>query len=293
MFPGIENWAELIKLLKKPLFSLQGTPVSFLSFFIFVLVIIGTFLVSRLIRIAFRKKFATRLEEGLDYAVERIIHYVILIVGFLVAFETVGIDLSSLAIMFGFLGVGIGFGLQNIVANFISGLILLVERPIKVGDMVTVGDEVGAVQGIKLRYTEVNTLDNVDIIIPNSSFVEQNVINWSHGENKVRLRIPVGVAYGVDAEEVKRILLEVVDQHPDILDEPDPQVFFMEFGDSSLDFEVRCWIPYPEIRFKVKSDMNYRIYEALNENNIEIPFPQHDLHLRSSEPIEVKDSGNS
>ncbi|MGM0381658.1 MAG: mechanosensitive ion channel family protein [bacterium] len=284
------SWTQLLELVRAPLFSLQGTPVSIMSFVIFILVIAVTFLLSRLIRMAFRRKFASRLEQGLDYTVAQIIHYVALIVGFLVAFETVGIDLSSLAIMFGFLGVGIGFGLQNIVANFISGLILLIERPIKVGDMVTVGDEVGMVQGIKLRYTEVNTRDNVDIIIPNSSFVEQNVINWSHGEDKVRLRIPIGVAYGVDAEEVKEILLDVVGEHPDLLPEPEPQVFFMEFGDSALNFEVRCWVPTPELRFRVKSELNYRIYEALNENDIEIPFPQQDLHLRSSEPLQIKDS---
>ncbi len=286
------SWMEIVELMRAPLFTLQDTPVSVLSFLVFIFIIVATFLVSRLIRLAFRKKFASRLEEGLDYAIERIIHYAVLILGVLVAFETVGIDLSSLAIMFGFLGVGIGFGLQNIVANFISGLILLIERPIKVGDMVTVGDEVGSVQAIKLRYTEVNTRDNVDIIIPNTSFVEQNVINWSHGEDKVRVRIPIGVAYGVDAEKVKKILLDVVREHLETLSDPEPQVFFMEFGDSALNFEVRCWVATPEQRFRVKSEMNYRIYKILNENDIEIPFPQRDLHLRSSEPVEIKDSSD-
>ncbi len=284
------SWMEILELIRKPLFTLQDTPISLLSFLIFLFIIVATFLVSRLLRLAFRKKFARRMEDGLDYAIERIIHYVVLILGVLVAFETVGIDLSSLAIMFGFLGVGIGFGLQNIVANFISGLILLIERPIKVGDMVTVGDEVGAVEAIRLRYTEVNTRDNVDIIIPNTSFVEKNVINWSHGEDKVRVRIPIGVAYGEDAQEVKEILRDVADEHPEVLGQPEPQVFFMEFGDSALDFEVRCWVASPELRFRVKSEMNYRIYEALNENDVEIPFPQRDLHLRSSEPVEIKDS---
>jgi small-conductance mechanosensitive channel len=277
-FAAIEL-SRLLEILKTPLFQLQGNSVSILSFVLFIFIIFVTFLISRVLRAVFRRRLAERFKGGLDYAVERILHYVVLAIGMLVGLESIGLDLSSLAIMFGFLGVGIGFGLQNIAANFVSGLILLLERPIKVGDMVTVGDDIGTVSAIKLRFTRVNTLDNIDIIIPNSTFVEENVINWSHGEEKIRIRVPIGVAYGTDARQVEELLLRVAREQQEVLEEPAPTVLFQEFGDSSLNFELRAWLSSPRLRPSVKSKLNYSIYEILNENGIEIPFPQMDVHM--------------
>ncbi len=269
----------IFEILKTPLFQLQGNPVSILSFVAFIFIIFVTLFISRILRAVFRRRLAERFKGGLDYAVERILHYVVLVIGVLVGLESIGLDLSSLAIMFGFLGVGIGFGLQNIAANFVSGLILLLERPIKVGDMVTVGDDIGTVSAIKLRFTRVNTLDNIDIIIPNSTFVEENVINWSHGEEKIRIRVPIGVAYGTDARQVEELLLEVARDNARVLEDPAPAVLFLGFGDSSLNFELRAWVSFPRLRPSVKSELNYSIYEILNENGIEIPFPQMDVHM--------------
>ncbi|MFP4686711.1 MAG: mechanosensitive ion channel family protein [bacterium] len=274
----IPDLLTLLDLMRAPLFELQGSPVSLFSFVIFILIVFFTVIISRFVRWVFKRKFADRLKNGLDYTVSRIIHYIILVIGLLVGVESIGLDLSSLAIMFGFLGVGIGFGLQNIAANFVSGLILLMERPIKVGDMVSVGDEIGTVSAIKLRSTRVSTLDNIDIIIPNSTFVEENVINWSHGEEKIRLRVPVGVAYGTDARLLEELLLEVAADHPKVLEDPAPSVLFREFGDSSLNFELRVWLSSPRLRPRTGSELNYSIYETLNENGIEIPFPQLDVH---------------
>ncbi len=271
-----------------PLFKLQDTPITLLAILLFVAVIAGSYLISIYIRKLYDRRLTTRFSSGIDFTVKRLIHYTVLIIGFLVAFEIAGIDLSSLAIIAGFLSVGIGFGLQNITSNFISGLILLFERPIEVGDTVTVGDQLGTVTGINLRATEVNTWENIDIIIPNSAFVEDNVINWSHGEEYIRVSCPVGVAYGADTEKVRDILYEIAREHPKVLDTPEPNVLFLEFGDSSLDFELRIWIRTPRRRNWIKSEINYEIDQRFREENIEIPFPQRDLHLRSATELRLK-----
>ncbi len=276
-----------------PLFKLQDTPITLLAILVFIAVIASTYLLSIYIRKLYDRRVSSRFSSGIDFTVKRLIHYTVLIIGFLVAFEIAGIDLSSLAIIAGFLSVGIGFGLQNITSNFISGLILLFERPIEVGDTVTVGDQLGTVTGINLRATEVNTWENIDIIIPNSAFVEDNVINWSHGEEYIRISCPVGVAYGVDTEKVQKILYEIAREHPKVLETPEPNVLFVEFGDSSLNFELRVWIKTPRRRAQVKSEINYEIDRRFREENIEIPFPQRDLHLRSATELRLQETTNN
>ena len=192
-------------------------------------------------------------------------------------------DLSGLTVVAGLLSVGIGFGLQNTASNFISGLILLFERPIKVGDWITVGEVSGDVREINLRSTTVITPDNISIIVPNSEFVSGRVVNWSHGERKIRVHIPVGVAYGSDVELVTRVLLEEAERHSGVMRTPAPKVWFTGFGDSSLNFELLAWIPEPTARPQVISDLNYAIDSAFRRNNVEIPFPQRDVHVRSGE----------
>ncbi|HEY9649461.1 MAG TPA: mechanosensitive ion channel domain-containing protein, partial [Coleofasciculaceae cyanobacterium] len=179
------------------------------------------------------------------------------------------------------LGVGIGFGVQNITNNLISGLIITLERPIQVGDFVKVGELVGIVERIGARSTEIRTLDQVTIIVPNSRFLETEVINWSHGDPVSRLRLSVPVAYGSDIENVQLALLDAAKSHPDVLVRPQPQVWFQGFGDSSLNFDLLVWTGEPQKQFRVKSDLYYRIESCLRRYNIEVPFPQRDLNLRS------------
>ena len=224
----------------------------------------------------------TRLNPSLQFAIARITGYCFIAIGFYVALAVVGVNLTSLAVIFGAVGVGIGFGLQNIVHNFVSGIIILAERPIALGDRVEVSGVAGQVKHIRLRSTTIVTNDNIAYIVPNSDFITGTVINWSHGDPRVRIRVPVGVAYGSDLQKLERVLLEVANAHPKVLRDPAPTVFFNGFGDSSLNFELAVWTT--EMTFqprRFRSDLNFAIDRKLRENQIEIPFPQRDLHLRS------------
>ena len=218
----------------------------------------------------------------MQYAVSKIGGYLFIAIGFYVALKLVGIDLSSLAVIAGAIGVGLGFGLQNVISNFVSGLIILAERPISIGDRVELGEVAGLVTRINLRSTNIVTNDNITIIVPNSDFITHKVTNWSYGDPKVRIRLPVGVAYGTDPERVKRLLVEVATEHPMVLREPAPELFFNGFGDSSLNFELGVWTAEMTSKpRRFRSELNYAIERKLRENQIEIPFPQRDLHLRS------------
>ncbi len=225
------------------------------------------------------------LDRGIRYTFDSIFQYIIMVIAVIISLSTLGINLSSLAVFASVLGVGIGFGLQNIASNFISGIILLFERPIKVGDRVLVDDIIGDVIEIKMRATVVKTLNNEHMIIPNSFFLEEKVINRSYGDSKVRVDIPVGVSYSSDVFKVRELLLQVVVNmskiNKDILADPKPQVDFKGFGDSSLDFELFVWIKDPYHSRAIKSDIRFEIIKIFNENNIEIPFPQNDINLRS------------
>ncbi|MCF6138491.1 mechanosensitive ion channel family protein [Pseudalkalibacillus berkeleyi] len=226
-----------------------------------------------------------QLDRGLRFTFNRIFHYVIMVFAILISFTTVGIDMSALTVFAGVLGVGIGFGMQNIASNFISGLIILFERPIKVGDRVIINDVIGDIEKINMRATIIKTLDNERIIMPNSYFLEEEVVNRSYGDPRLRLVIPIGVAYGSDVEQVREVLHQAAHEEYEasdvVLNNPPSYVNFTGFGDSSLDFELFVWISNPEFVIQIKSNLNFRIYHLLNENNIEIPFPQRDLHVRS------------
>ncbi|EDL64341.1 mechanosensitive ion channel family protein [Bacillus sp. SG-1] len=225
------------------------------------------------------------LNKGLRFTFDRIAHYTIMVLAIIISLTTVGIDLSALTVFAGIISVGIGFGLQNIASNFISGIILLFERPIKVGDRVIVDDVIGDVEKINMRATVIKTLDNEHIIVPNSYFLEEKVVNRSFSDPRLRLVLPVGVAYGTDAEKVRELLLQVAKEESEasvtVLDTPEPFVNFVGFGESSLDFELFLWISDPNQLVVIKSNVNFRINRILSENNIEIPFPQRDLHIRS------------
>jgi small-conductance mechanosensitive channel len=193
-----------------------------------------------------------------------------------------------LAVIFGLLSVGIGFGLQNVTSNFVAGLILLFERPIKVGDRVTIGELEGDVLEINIRSTTVRSLKNISIIVPNSDFVSSKVINWSHGDPKIRLEIEVGVSYNSDLDTVLRVLKEVASENREVLDNPKPDVLLWEFGDSAWIMMLRVWIDNPKRHPLVRSDINCAIVRSFRNNGIEIPFPQRDLHFRSPLPMPLE-----
>jgi small-conductance mechanosensitive channel len=218
-------------------------------------------------------------DDGIRHAILSILKYVILFVGISIGLELIGVGLGALALFAGVIGIGIGFGLQNIASNFISGLIILFERPIKKGDFVDAGGLEGMVDSISARATSVITRDNVTVIVPNSEFIGQKVINLSHGDSRVRLHIPVGVAYGSDPALVERVLLEVGRANPEVLDDPEPGVRFKQFGASSLDFELLVWITQYELKAAIISAINFAIFQAFKEHGIQIPFPQMDVHL--------------
>lgn len=224
----------------------------------------------------------TRLEEGMRFGIARLAGYVFIAIGLYVALKLVGIDLTSLAVLAGAIGVGIGFGLQNIVNNFISGLIILAERPIEVGHRVEVNGVEGQVTQIKLRSTIVLTNNNISVIVPNSNFISEPVVNWSYGDPKVRVNLPVGIAYGSDVQKFRTLMTEVALAHPKVLANPPPNVFFVGFGDSALDFEIGVWTAeMARSPKKFRSELYYEIEKTLRENGIEIPFPQRDLHVRT------------
>ncbi|MDM7937226.1 MAG: mechanosensitive ion channel [Cyanobium sp. CZS 48M] len=223
----------------------------------------------------------TGIGKGAQEGIAFVVQYALLFIGSLVLLQLWGLDLSSLTLFASVFGVALGLGLQGITKNFISGLIIIFERPIQVGDFVEIGELQGTVQKISLRCTEVVTLDRIAIIVPNAEFLESQVVNWSHGSPTSRLILPIGVAYGSDCTAVSHALVEACTDYPGILQEPSPKVFFTGFGDSSLNFSLMVWINQPMRQYEIISDLNYRIEAVLRHREIPIPFPQRDLHLRN------------
>jgi len=233
----------------------------------------------------------TSLDPGVRDSVGTIARYLFVTIGLLVVFQTVGIDLSTLTVIAGALSVGIGFGLQTITNNLISGVIILFERPIKVGDRIEIGAVDGDVVDISIRATTVRTSDNIAIIVPNSQFISSTVINWSHTDRLVRFQVPVGVSHDADPEAVRAVLLGVAAAHPGVLAEPAPVVLFEAFGDSALMFKLGVWTTdYVARPAAFRSELNFAIWHALKAAGIAIPYPQRDLHLRGG-TITVKREG--
>jgi small-conductance mechanosensitive channel len=265
-------------------FKIGNLPIS--PFFVLkaVVYIVLLTLASHLGRKVLQERILTRtsLDEGLQYAVAVGTGYAIFFFGAVVGLQSLGLDLSSIAFLGGAVGLGIGVGLQAVANNFISGLILLAERPIKVGDRVEIENLTGDVVKIAARSSWVRTNDNVVIIVPNSEFTTRRVTNWTANDRSVRLTLPVGTSYSSDPHQVQRLLLQVAASHPDVLADPAPDVIFTDFGDSSLDFELRVWttnqVRTPQI---LKSDLYFAIFDLFKREEIELPFPQRDLHLRS------------
>ena len=263
---------------------LPGIKLSLLQIFLLVAMVVAVFwLSSHTKRFLFNRFLVNSgLNRSLQYALAQIISNVVLVIGLVVVLTNTGINLGALAVFAGAIGVGIGVGLQGIASDFISGLVILAERPISIGDRVEVGDVTGQVERIRARCTVIRTNDNISMIVPNSKFIEDPVKNWTYGDPRVRFRIPVGVAYGSDVDKVRETLIACGREHPKALQEPGPSVFLEKFGDNSIEFELVVWsseMSYRPRRFK--SDLNFAIVKRFREAGIEIPNPQRDVYIRS------------
>lgn len=281
---------------KQALFGFQIGTFQFPSLaklLVAIAVFIAIMTVTRFAQQGFRKgPFAhSNIDIGVQNSLITLIGYAGVIVALFASISAVGFDLSNLALIAGALSVGIGFGLQSIVNNFVSGLILLFERPIKVGDWVVTASGEGTVQRISVRSTEISTFDRSSIIVPNSELISSTVTNWTHKDKIGRVTVPVGVAYGSDVEKVRDILLTVAVDHPLILDYPESFIVWQDFGDSSLNFELRGFLSDISKGLMVRTDLRFAIYRALAEAGIEIPFPQRDVHVKSWPPKSGDDNG--
>lgn len=296
-----KDWSDILLSIKEAmhfeLFRLNNTSVTPASLLMFALVVFAFFILSRILNRGILRRVLRKLQidDGIQYTMTRVSHYLVMIVGVIVAFQFVGINLSGLTVIFGLLSVGIGFGLQNVTSNFVAGLILLFERPIKIGDRVTVGGTEGNVVAIRMRATTILSLTNISIIVPNSEFVSSEVINWSHGDPKIRLDLKVGVSYNSDVDKVFNALLEVAKEHPRVMNSPAPDVLLDGFGDSAWEMRLRVWVAHPEKHYEIRSELNKAIVHKFRDYGIEIPFPQRDLHVRSPLPLpiaEKEEKGN-
>ena len=248
-------------------------------------IVYGSFFISWILQtlLVDEALFKQRVEKGVRLSIARLVNYAVLLIGFLLALSTLGFEISKITILLSALGVGIGFGLQGIVNNFVSGLILLFERPVRVGDTIEIGGTYSEIKNIGIRATTVQTFDLADRIIPNADLISNEVTNWTLTNRQVRLIIPVGVAYGSDVDRVTETLMNCAKTNPKVAKRPEPKVRFLTFGDSTLDFELRVFVPDFDLRIEVRDMLHRQIDRCFRDANIEIAFPQRDVHLRSQD----------
>lgn len=288
---AIKNIFKDIKdFLNIPITSIGNTELTLWTIvYFFFLIFLLVFLTGKFRRwMVYKVLSKSKIDLGVRIAVGTIIRYIILVIGFIIILQTVGIDLSALTIIAGALGIGIGFGLQNITNNMVSGIIILFERPIKVGDRIEVGGISGDVTRISMRSTTIITNDNISIIVPNSDFISSTVINWSHTDRNIRFNFQVPVHFNENPENVKNALLEVAAENKGVLKDPKPDVLFHEYSDSALIFNMRVWtrefINRPGV---LKSQLYYAVSKKFKDKGIEIPFPQRDIHLKDAPPLRI------
>lgn len=294
LFPQTRFWGlrigEIVAYtLAEPIISLGDNSYSLIQIFILIALFFGILTLAKVLRNLLRSRILlfTGMNRGDQETVATIANYTLIFIGTLLLLQLWGLDLSSLTILAGVLGVGIGLGLQGIAKEFVSGLVIIFERPIQVGDFVNVGDFMGTVERISVRSTEIRTIDRLSIIVPNSRFLEKEVVNWSHGSPVARLKLPVRIAYGSDLNKVRSALIDAATEHPDVVSEPPPNVLFKGYGENYLDLNLIAWIAEPRKQFLIKSDLYFRIDAIFRDRNIEIPYPRQELHLRSGLPVEI------
>jgi small-conductance mechanosensitive channel len=279
----LDNFFDFVRaVLSFRLFTLGETDVSLLTILVMVAVVWVAVKIARVVRRYFQNSVFNRfnLEYGVRASLSKLIAYVIIAIGIVIALQGLGIKLSALTVFAGVLGVGIGFGMQSITANMVSGIVILFERPIKEGDMVRLGTTVGTVRKINLRATVIQTIYNEHLIVPNSEFINETVENMSYEDLKLKISVKVGVAYSSDPRAVREALIEAARRTENVMESMEPYVLFRDFGDSSLDFELFAWIDGPLKRYQIESEMRYNVFQIFREREITIPFPQRDLWVK-------------
>ncbi|QCK15061.1 mechanosensitive ion channel family protein [Mangrovivirga cuniculi] len=287
-----EIFKPVIDILSYPVFNLGKTEFTLITILSLILSFVALVYISNLIRKLLVTKVMARynIEYGIRQTYGYIFRLFVLTVGTLIILNSFGINFTTLGIVVGALGVGIGFGLQTIVDNIVSGMIILFDQPIKVGDRVEVGEIVGDIIKIGGRATTIRTNDNIIVIVPNSEFISKMVINWSHNDRRIRIKVPLGVSYKEDPERVRRIVLEVANKNDNVLSNPEPFLLFTEYGNSSIDFTLLVWsTKYVDRPAFLQSELYYAIFQRFREENIEIPFPQRDINFRNE--LEIKKDG--
>ncbi|MEG3862488.1 cyclic nucleotide-binding domain-containing protein [Microcoleus sp. herbarium12] len=270
-----------------PLFYIGDTHLSIGAIVKLIVLALFAFIVARIISEGIKRSLLVRmgLDRGSREAISTIISYILATIGCIFVMQGAGINLTSLTVLAGVVGIGFGFGLQNLASNFISGLTLLLEHQIRVGDFIEIDNLLGTVENISIRSTIIKTIDGLFVIVPNIKFVETNIINWSYRDPRCRLHIPVGVAYGTDPVLVTEALLIAARMESNVLSHPSPKVWFRGFGDNALNFELLVWIDQPQESDAIKSAVNFLIDYEFRHRSIEIPFPQRDLWLRNPQDL--------
>lgn len=276
------------------------TRLSVTSIAVAIAIVVASTLFARYLKVVLRDKVlpALQLPVNAEFLFLRLVQLIVITFGVLVAVNLIGFNMNSVLVALGGLSIGIGFGLQNIASNFVSGVIMVFERPIKIDDRVTVGGTYGIVKAINMRSTVVTTPEDIDIIIPNSKFISETVTNLTHDNARTRIKVPVGVSYDSDEDLVKKVLLEVANSHPEIIKEMNPDlpdvvppfIRFIRFGDSSLDFEMLAWIPNVMRRLEIISDLHFMIRKKFREHEIVIAFPQRDVHVYAAADVQPKEA---
>lgn len=295
LFPQTRLWGQrisntIVYTLAEPIVNLGSNSYSVIQIGILVALFLGLLSLTKVVRNLLRSRVLlfTGMNQGDQETIATIANYILICIGTVLLLQLWGLDLSSLTIFAGVLGVGIGLGLQGIAREFVSGLVIIFERPIQVGDFINVGQFMGTVERISVRSTEIRTLERLSLIVPNSHFLEKEVINWSHGSPVALIKLPVRIAYNSDLKKVREALLDAAKEHPDVVDNPAPNVLFKSYGENFLNLDLTAWINEPKKQVLIKSDIYFRIDEIFRERNIEIPYPRQELHLRSGNlPVEL------
>ena len=280
----LDNFVDLRLLGEIEIFQFFDASVTLVTLLVATLILYVFILVSWILQNVLHHTLPRRTDAdpGVVYSVSTISRYLVIALGIIFALQALGLDLSTLTLIGGGLSIGIGIGLQQIVANFISGIILLFEQSLRPGDVIEINGEIGTVEQLNIRATVVRTRNNVEIVVPNENFVTTQVMTYTKSTRETRILLPIGVSYKEDPKEVRRRVLETVVRHGLVLKEPEPTLLFRGFGDSSLDFDLAIWIDQPQHTMRVRSDLYYMVFETFKNHGIEIPFPQRDLNLKEN-----------